>query len=388
MRKVVTLNQQPASSAIFSQLLVTFGVTILSYLLFGFASFQIAKLVTGIGPEEFTKAVHKPEILESYVTASKIVQAISVIGLFMVPAFVLPKYLFHIDPVKYNGLNRRSPFFLLIVTAFILVSFIPFLEWVTDLNMNMKFPAFMQGVYDWMKSTEDNSDKVIGQMLLMKTPAALIINILLIAVLPAVAEELYFRGYLQRTIYYWLGRRHVAVILTAFIFSFIHFQFFGFFTRMALGVVLGYIYLWSGNLRLSMFFHFLNNLYPIVISYEMQRSGQHFDINQAATYPVAVTILSLVLGCGLMYVFYRYANRPSKMVLTDTEGSAIPIEKWTLAHTTPSPEEAQIIVGSLKSHGIHAVIVNKRDSSYMLFGHAEIYVHPNDLESAFAIIHG
>jgi hypothetical protein len=154
---------------------------------------------------------------------------------------------------------------------------------------------------------------------------------------------------------------------------------------MAIGVFLGYLYLWSGNLKISMFMHFLNNFIPVLAAYLAQKHGKAFNLAEINNYPAYIYPLSAIAGTALMFVYYRQTRRPSSMVkqqLTLNDSN----EKWVHIYTTPKAYEAEIIAGSLKSEGIPTVVMNKRDSSYSLFGHVEIYVHPEDEERARQII--
>ena len=95
----------------------------------------------------------------------------------------------------------------------------------------------------------------------------LVVNLIIVALLAAVGEELLFRGSMQNIFLEWTKNKHAAVWITAVLFSALHAQFYGFLPRMLLGVVLGYLYIWSGSLWLSMLFHFLNNGLAVLFSY-------------------------------------------------------------------------------------------------------------------------
>ena len=81
----------------------------------------------------------------------------------------------------------------------------------------------------------------------------------MVAMIPAIGEELLFRGVLQKQLIKGLGNAHVAIILTAVIFSAFHLQFLGFFSRALLGMLFGYLYYWSKNMWYPILTHFTNN---------------------------------------------------------------------------------------------------------------------------------
>lgn len=122
-----------------------------------------------------------------------------------------------------------------------------------------------------LEKLENLGKEVTALMLNIEGIPDLIFVVLVVAVLPGVTEELVFRGILQNTLQKYMNP-HLSVFISAGVFSFIHFQFFGFFPRWYLGILLGYIYLFSGNILISMLAHFFNNFF-IIISYYMYQKG-------------------------------------------------------------------------------------------------------------------
>src|SRR5690554_5832087 len=98
-----------------------------------------------------------------------------------------------------------------------------------------------------------------------------ILALIVIGLIPAVGEELLFRGLVQNQIGAITKNIHVAIWLAAFLFSTFHFQFYGFVPRMFLGVLFGYLYYWSGNLFIAMLAHFINNGLTLILLYMYQQ---------------------------------------------------------------------------------------------------------------------
>jgi hypothetical protein len=204
-----------------------------------------------------------------------------------------------------------------------------------------------------------------------------IINAFVMAVMPAICEEFLFRGFLQRTLYRWWGRRYLAVILSAFIFSFIHFQFYGFLPRFLLGLLLGYLYLWSGDLKLSIFVHFLNNFISLLAAWYSQRNGDEFNLNAPmASYPVVLYFVSAAAGSVLLFLLYKRTRKRQNFPEEEEAVYRLPVSDvpWEKVYTTSRQYEAEIIAGKLEDAGIKTVIVNKQDSSYRVFGDIEVHV--------------
>jgi len=116
----------------------------------------------------------------------------------------------------------------------------------------------------------------------------LIYNLLLMALLPALSEETLFRGTLQQMMYKGTSsistsnnspntKQHVAVWVSAILFSAIHFQFYGFVPRMLLGVLFGYLLLWSGSLWLPILAHFTNNAMAVILYNIYYMQGKNVD---------------------------------------------------------------------------------------------------------------
>jgi membrane protease YdiL (CAAX protease family) len=105
------------------------------------------------------------------------------------------------------------------------------------------------------------------------------VNLLMIAILPAIGEELLFRGVLLRLFREWTKNVHVAIIITALLFSFIHFQFYGFLPRFLMGVLFGYLVYWSGSLWVSVIAHFVNNGTAVIVAWLGARYFPNLDFN-------------------------------------------------------------------------------------------------------------
>src|SRR5205085_7435623 len=100
-----------------------------------------------------------------------------------------------------------------------------------------------------------------------------ILSLFIIALLPAIFEETFFRGGLQNFLTRWFKSPWVAILLTSIIFSIIHLSYYGFFVRFALGVILGFIFYYSGSLWLSILFHLLFNGLQVTALYAFSQSG-------------------------------------------------------------------------------------------------------------------
>lgn len=210
-----------------------------------------------------------------YIGALKILVTAQQVGLFLMPAIVLSIFEGK-KPQRFYGF--KTPKIELLGIVFLLMLFsAPLMSWINELNMNMHLPNFLSDLEKWMRKMEDDGLVTTKAILAGTSVGALLINLLVIAVTPAICEELIFRGGLQRTLGRWFKNPHVAIWTSAVIFSTIHFQFFGFFPRLFLGAAFGYIYFWTGSLWYPMFAHFINNGYAVAIAWYMQRNNLPID---------------------------------------------------------------------------------------------------------------
>ncbi len=229
----------------------------------------------------------------SYISAFKILLVAQQIGLFLTPAILLA-IVEGKKPSNFYGLKAPKAELLVLVTV-LSISWMPIMGLSNELNQKMVFPSFLKGLESWMRAMEDNGAKATEAILQMKSISMLLVNLFVIAVVPAVCEEFIFRGALQRVIFRLKSNPHVAIWLSAFIFSAIHFQFFGFLPRLLLGAAFGYIYFWTGSIWYAVFAHFLNNGYAVVVAFYLQANNKSISSADEMNVPWYGYIISAIL---------------------------------------------------------------------------------------------
>lgn len=224
----------------------------------------------------------------------KIMQLIQSVGMFIVPPFVLA-FLWSENVKGY--LNLKSEIILpnaaLVINFMIVV--IPFINLLSLLNQQIVLPDFLKSIEEQMKMYEQQVAEITEKMLNVHSFKAFSFNIILIAALPALGEELFFRGTLQKII---SEKRNFiyAIWVTAIVFSVIHLQFYGFFPRMLLGAFFGYLLFWSGNLWYPILAHFINNAIAVIFYYLKFNGYRMIDIDTIGT----GNTLWLGIASGLM----------------------------------------------------------------------------------------
>lgn len=245
--------------------------------------------------------------------ALKWVQLIQTAALFLLPPFLMA-FLWAKQPLEWLKLKSETRGYGLWAIFLMLIA-LPAINLVGYFNQQMSLPAFLEPLEQWMKTAEANAAHLTEQFLSVTTFDGLIINILLMALLPAVAEELTFRGVLQRLIQTQTneainreGKRvHLAIWCTAILFSAIHMQFYGFLPRMLMGALFGYALVWTGSLWIPILMHFTNNAMAVILYFLAIRSG--WDLEEVDTIGTNDTlwlgVVSLVLTIIGIYAFRR-----------------------------------------------------------------------------------
>lgn len=194
----------------------------------------------------------------------------------------------------------------LLLTIFIVVAFMTvnsiFIEW----NAKMELPEFLGGFEAWAKRLEEQAQVLTQMMTRFDNKVDFALALIVIGLVPAVGEELLFRGLIQNQLLGIAKNAHVAIWLAAIIFSAFHFQFYGFVPRVLLGALFGYLYYWSGNLLVPIVAHLINNGLTLLLLYMYQHGAIVFDIESETSVPLGNIIFSLVLGVALMVYFRRY----------------------------------------------------------------------------------
>lgn len=240
------------------------------------------------------------------------VLAASSLGTFLLPALFLQRIERHMFRYFPGSTHRQGLFFLLALTF--LIAFNPVMALVSEWNMNMTLPDSVADVQQWMRAKEDEAALLTQQLVMTDEVARLMANLLVIAVLPAICEEYFFRGALQHIGERLFKNHHLAIWATAVVFSAIHFQFFGFFPRVLLGAIFGYMLVWTQNIWVPIFAHFLNNAAVTIIASVYASQGKSYQelVESSESYPVVWYILGFTASIAVGMYFYKKAIERKK----------------------------------------------------------------------------
>lgn len=234
--------------------------------------------------------------------------------LFISPAIITSILITRL-PADFLQLRKLPTIKSTFLTILIIIFSIPAMNFIIHCNESIVLPESLQGLEVYFKSLENSSREGINLLLGFDTSASisnLIMSILIVGVLTGISEELFFRGALQNLLRTNSMKAHIAIWITAIIFSAVHFQFYGFIPRVLLGAFFGYLALWSGSLWLPIFAHALNNSLVVISTWLTKRNTIDIDINKIGTeYSsesllfIAISVIATILGIIILYQHYK-----------------------------------------------------------------------------------
>ena len=289
----------------FPQLMFSVFVILVSFLAFTIVSIVVA--IPFLGFDALMNVSMLNELTDpETIIVLKFFQVVQAIGLFIVPPLILG-WLFYGNISEYLFLNKKFNSASIVLIFILMLLAGPFVNLVGEMNANMVFPEWLSGVEQWMKNSEENAEMITEVFLNVDTTAGLLFNLFMIAFLPAIGEELLFRGVIQRIFTKITYNHHWGIWITAILFSALHMQFYGFVPRMLLGVLFGYLLVWSGSMWLPILAHFLNNGIAVVAYFMVNKNLIGNDIEEIGT--TSESFYMAIISFGLIVVFMLMIKR-------------------------------------------------------------------------------
>ncbi|MCW8898825.1 MAG: CPBP family intramembrane metalloprotease [Flavobacteriales bacterium] len=286
------------------QLVIILVLCLLSVLLFSIVGAVVAKLLFNVN---INHQFSYHQLANNEINALKIIQLFSSIGLFIIPPLIYAK-LISKTPFIELGIKAKTNFKSIILTVLIMFIVMPFLSFTIDLNSKLVLPEFMSSIEEWMKQSEEEAMFLTSSFLKMGNLLDFFFIFFLVAILPAVGEELLFRGVLQKLFIKWTKKYHLGVWITAILFSALHMQFYGFLPRLILGVMFGYLFFWSKSLWLPIIAHLLNNGSVVIAAYINPNSindSEPFSSSENTFLSILLIIISFSATTFLLLTFIK-----------------------------------------------------------------------------------
>ncbi|MFB6455911.1 lysostaphin resistance A-like protein [Chitinophaga sp. Hz27] len=244
--------------------------------------------------------------------AQRLVQFIYTFVSFFLPAAVF-SYLWQPKPATYLGLKTKPAFMQLLLVIVIYFCVLPFGNVLAEWNHTWNLP---KAAFELQKKNEE----LIKAVLYMPNLSDLLLNIFFMAVVPAIAEELLFRGVIQRVMINMTRQRWLSVVFTGIIFSSLHAEMLDFLMIALLGIVLGAVYLLTNNLWLAILVHTINNGSMVLTYYLFQHGKITTDPTKETHMPIYLGLASVAVTVGLFWALSkRSPNQIQVETVTDSE---------------------------------------------------------------------
>lgn len=282
-------NMHPLSQFFFSAFIILASVL----------AFMLLALIVAIpffGTDSLTKLAQVNDLTNSdTLMMLKYLQTAQAFGLFIIPPFVLG-YLFGGRTTQYLFLNKIPHSATLFLVVILMIASAPSISFLGEMNSRINLPEWLSGLEQWMREAEENAAQLTEAFLNVKSYSGLAFNLFMIALLPALGEELLFRGILQRIFVRMTRSMHWGIWISAILFSAMHLQFYGFVPRALLGALFGYLLTWSGSMWLPIMAHFTNNAVAVIASFYIHKGSLDPDVeNMGGTsdsyYLAAISLL-------------------------------------------------------------------------------------------------
>jgi uncharacterized protein len=266
--------------------------------------YVIASQITGI---DF---MSNPELFSDYsnplvIAALKIIQLFSTVGGFLIPAIYFPKAIDKSTLLFNKANNCGTPLGWVLAISLIIFS-IPFMSSLVLWNEAIRLPASWADVEQKLRMAEDTALALTEVFLKSDSMGTYFFNLLVVAVAPAICEEFLFRGALMHLLLKCFNNMHIAVWVSALAFSLFHGQFYGFFPRLLIGVLLAYSVMYSGSIWPAIAAHFINNGLAVSASFFKWNESTYKWLHDDYVFDMGWVIASMVLTMALtVYMSYK-----------------------------------------------------------------------------------
>jgi membrane protease YdiL (CAAX protease family) len=278
----------------FGILLALFGA---GFLLGGIATLFIAQAALHLPLFQLGDALNKSANL----SLLRWLQFAGTFCMFALPALVFARIVNRL-PLQYIGFNSRLNWRQLFIVLLLVYAALYAQSTFSELNQMIPLPDKLRNTF---KNLDEQYTQQVMAMARMNNPVDYALSLLMLALLPAIFEEMFFRGAVQQMFIGLLHNAFAGILLTSIIFSIAHFSFEGFLTRLFLGMMLGYIFYYGKNIWLNILAHFTNNAVVVTSIYMLSRQGKlTADSMKDETYPLYVGILAITAIFAL-FVFYK-----------------------------------------------------------------------------------
>ena len=289
---------------------MAFGILMVVFLIGGLVLSQI----TGISLMEMNNPGTLDPKTPNVLALIRGMLLLQFVGMFLVPSLLFA-YFSDPKPLNYLGLKPASSSLYWILGILAMLVAVPMVEYTGLINRDLPFSPEMRNM---MQSMEDEAARTLQLLLGRSNVTDLVLNVIFIAAFAGVGEELFFRGIIQRLFIRATRSPWLGIIIAAFLFSFFHFQFFGFIPRFLLGILLGGIYWYSGSLWPAIIAHFVYDAFFITLAFfnpELVTNADASLVNKS--YLAVAALVSAALVVGIVWIMKKNSRTNFEEVYGD-----------------------------------------------------------------------
>jgi hypothetical protein len=246
----------------FTRLIGLFVFSLISFSVMMFLGYVTVMIFYDVNPSELSNVMYNYNT-ERNIEIIKVLQIFQSIGLFIIPPIIFIWIFSEKSFLSYFNLKTSPKLSSFLLTVLIMVFSLPLINLLAKLNAAMDFPESLAWLEDQLKVMEENAMQLTEAFLKTENWGGFFVNVFMIALIPAVGEELIFRGLLQKLFANITRNIHWGIFISAVLFSTMHLQFYGFLPRLMLGVLFGYLLFWTGSLWIPIIGHFVNNFIAV-----------------------------------------------------------------------------------------------------------------------------
>ncbi|MCF8378976.1 MAG: CPBP family intramembrane metalloprotease [Bacteroidales bacterium] len=291
-----------------TQFLFSLMIFVGSWLFFQILSMLTGGLIFGLKMDDFRYILTN---LDDPVNINylKYVQTLSSIGMFIISSLIIARLLSE-KPFEFLALDKTPEILILILVITLMTVSIPMNNYFGYINAQLQLPEFFNKLQVYFENKEAEGTRIMNSFLNSSSFSGLLLNLFIIAVVPAIGEELFFRGILQNMMIRWTKNSHWGILITGFAFALLHFQFLSLLPRIAQGILLGYLFLWTKSLWYPIIAHFINNALAVVFYhyYFMEKVNDGMETIGTPDGYAFAAILSLAGVVLLLYLIARISG--------------------------------------------------------------------------------
>ena len=233
--------------------------------------------------------------------------------MWIAPTFIVA-YIVSRKPFGFLRINKTPHLADVCFAIAISLAMMPVMNWLVVWNESMSLPEFLRPMEEWMRAQENHAQQTTDRLIACNTLWQLLLTVASVGVLTGIGEEIFFRGGLQQILKGGGLNGHMAVWISSLVFSGMHFQFYGFFPRLMLGVYFGYAFLLTRNIWIPILCHAFNNSVVVISNYLVLHKLVDVDMQNYGADSNLSIVMSVLVTASLIYYWKKQVDRRTNAV--------------------------------------------------------------------------